>query len=329
MSDNDQDRDPQNGADDRPTEVFDADEQHEQDHPTEVMPPVPEASTQAYSDYEDYPEYLDPDDAEENFYAALARQEYGTYHWDNLPSEAKYGSDYVVRDAYDEVYGELLASGESEARAARRYQVAWQRVETLESEQEGLRRDVNDAAERNRIERNSVEADKRDVEERRAELEARERKDLTIKIALGVIATLLAISTVVFCMLWLSARSDRDSVSQGSAAQQEQVQQMKDNLNAMQSERDQATAENRALSERADGLNQQIADARKANEETQVKIEEKDKEIRDLTERLNEAENAPAETVTETAVREGTGRTVTETQSPSTVTVTETATENP
>lgn len=329
MSDDDQNRDPQTdptGNEDQPTEVLSGDDYDA--HPaTEVMPPATEESAQAYSDYEDYPEYLDPDDAEDNFYAELARREYGTFHWDNLPSEAKYGTDYVVRDAYDEVYGELLASGESEARAARRYQVAWQRVETLESEQEGLRRDVNDAAHRNRMERNAIDADKRDVEARQAELDARERKDLAVKVTLGVIASLLAISTVVFCALWLSARSDRDSVSQGSVAQQEQVQQMKDNLNAMQSERDQATAENRALSERADGLNQQIGDLRKSNEETQAQIEEKDQEIQDLTERLDEAENAPAETVTETAVREGTGRTVTETESasPSTVTVTETA----
>lgn len=311
------------GVDDQPTEAF-----NEASPPTEVLPPVSDGDTQAYSEYEDYPEYLDPEDAEENFYADLARQEYGVYHWDNLPSEAKYGEDYVVRDAYDNVYGQLLTSGESEARAARRYQVAWQRVETLESEQEGLRREANEAAERNRIERNSVESDKRDVDARRAEMESDERRSLTIKIVLGVIATLLAITTVLFCMLWLSARSDRDSVSQGSAAQQEQVQQMKDNLNAMQAERDQATAENRSLSERADGLNQQVNDIRKTNEESQKKIEERDKEIKELTDALRDAEERPAETITETAVRESPGRTVTQTQteSPSTVTVTETAT---
>lgn len=306
-----------NDNDDSPTEIYDVENDpytmnfdKNQENDTEYIdnknetPPLREY-------YQNYPEtrelqpvqnnaesYRDPNsyDSDEDYINTLE-----DFYIENLPSEDIDGSgEWIYKDRYQKLLYEAGVINHSNAIMGKNYDQIINSNSILKNEKKNLEQDLETSKKNEEAAQRASRSKEISINKREEELESQKNKDKTLKIVLIVSLILASILAVVFGFLWNSSRSNTESISGTSSAQEKQI----NDLNAaLQSERESKSSieqQKNELQGRIDDLTTQINEANKSRDDLQNQLDKRNEELKELSQRIDEIGELEAETVTQT-----------------------------
>lgn len=293
--------------------------------PTEVMQPVaqPQEETHEY----DQTEFTYP--PEEELGEPYENPEYfnlSDFHYENLSPQDTYGGEWVTRNAYDDLYENTAFLDNELATVSRDSRAYYNEVSRLQSQIEAMSEEDQKNSKTLQARQQNI-ADKEDqLRLRESEMELTERKNNVWKWAATIIAVITTILFLTFLVLWTNARTNSSDVEGQKEAQTQQVQQMKDQLEAERQSKAEAETQVKDQQTRIDGLNKQVSDLNREREDQKKRFDDQENQLKELEQQVKDMDEIDVPTVTTTVEsRSVETQTLHEQSDPVTVTATVTA----
>lgn len=251
-----------------------------------------------YGEYNDYDYYAEPDVFSKTD-EQLLEEALSYYTIENLPNEA-YSNGWVAGEWYDKLLEHTknltLDNAELDRNSNALHQSAVEladRVNVLEAEK------ASEDAEREAA-KARVENDRERLKEDREEFEDTKKKLKIVAIVTSILAAIGLLLAIFFGVKYYNELQNNQSTVGVSSVQEEQLVNMKENLDRAQQEKTDAESARQELESEVERLNGELTTSNDKLKSAESSLEESNRTLDEMTDRINEISNQSQETNTVT-----------------------------